>query len=165
MGALYVVWPAPPSEGQTETQVVFGIDRGTGIEARYVEHIAREQSQIPRLELSVRVGRLGRSRHYKGESRVEDPPAESVKDEQDNDEKAEELIKIPLLVAVVPLPPLLSLMPMVAGAIPVVAVVLPRALGAEMSKYMEAYELESDLAGHIDTQDFKSGIIVPTERA
>lgn len=56
-------------------------------------------------------------------------------------------------------------MPMVAGAIPLVAVVLPRALGAEVSKYMEAYELESELAGHIDTQDFKSGIIVPTGRA
>ncbi|GFF57721.1 hypothetical protein IFM47457_04966 [Aspergillus lentulus] len=83
---------------ETETQVVFGIDPGTGVKARYVEHIAREPSKIPRLELSVRVGRLNAglqpTGHYRGGSRVEDPPAESVEDEQDNDEKAEELIKI-----------------------------------------------------------------------
>jgi hypothetical protein len=33
------------------------------------------------------------------------------------------------------------------------------------SKYADASELESELSGHIDTRDFKSGIIVPTEES
>jgi hypothetical protein len=40
------------SEEQTETKVVFGVDPGTGIEASYVEQIARQPSEVPRLELS-----------------------------------------------------------------------------------------------------------------
>jgi hypothetical protein len=40
--------------------VVLGVDPGTGIEAKYVEHIARQPSEVPRLELSVRIGRLVR---------------------------------------------------------------------------------------------------------
>jgi hypothetical protein len=41
------------SEEQTEGNVVFGVDNGTGIEARYVEDIAQQLSEILRLELSV----------------------------------------------------------------------------------------------------------------
>ncbi|PKX90151.1 uncharacterized protein P174DRAFT_424342 [Aspergillus novofumigatus IBT 16806] len=92
---------AKPSEGQAATKVVFGVDPGTGIDARYVEHIARQPPETPRLELSIRIGRLGCSRltFTKGGSQSRRfPPVEAVKDEQDNHEEAEELIKMPLVV-------------------------------------------------------------------
>ncbi|KAG2007696.1 hypothetical protein GB937_008346 [Aspergillus fischeri] len=91
-----------PSEEQTETNVVLGVDNATGIEARYVECIAQQLSEIPRLELSVRSGRLEAglqpTGHYQGGSHTRRSPAENVEDEQDNDEEENELIKPPVNV-------------------------------------------------------------------
>ncbi|KAF7178994.1 hypothetical protein CNMCM7691_007869 [Aspergillus felis] len=74
---------AKPSEGQTKSNGVFGVDNGTRIKARYIGHIDQDCSRLA-------ITKEG--------SQSRRPPVETVEDEQVNDEEEEELIKLPVCV-------------------------------------------------------------------